>query len=41
MNRFQLQQMLDGVKDQLKSENQKLSDMYLDSKSTIESRAEG
>lgn len=40
MNRFQLQQMLDGVKDQLKSENQKLSDMYLDSKSTIESRAE-
>lgn len=40
MNRFQLQQMLDGVKDQLKSENQKLSDMYLDSKSTIEARAE-
>lgn len=40
MNRFQLQQMFDGVKEQLKAENKKLSDMYLDSKSTLESRAE-
>ncbi len=40
MNRFQLQQMFDGVKEQLKAENKKLADMYLDSKSTLESRAE-
>ncbi|MGL4731261.1 MAG: phage major capsid protein [Clostridium sp.] len=40
MNRFQLQQMMDGVKDQLKSENEKLSNMYMDSKSTITSREE-
>lgn len=40
MNRFQLQQMLDGVKEQLKNENENLSNMYLDSKSTIEARTE-
>lgn len=40
MNRFQLQQMMDGVKEQLKAENKKLADMYLDSKTTLESRAE-
>lgn len=40
MNRFQLQQMIDGVKEQLKAENKKLSDMYVDSKSTLETRAE-
>lgn len=40
MNRFQLQQMIDGVKEQLKIENKKLSDMYIDSKSTLDGRAE-
>lgn len=40
MNRFQLQQMFDGVKAQLKNENKKLSDMYMNSSSTIEARAE-
>lgn len=40
MNRFQLQQMIDGVKDQLKMENSKLANMYMDSKSNIEARAE-
>ncbi|CEK34344.1 putative phage capsid protein,Predicted phage phi-C31 gp36 major capsid-like protein,phage major capsid protein, HK97 family,Phage capsid family [[Clostridium] sordellii] len=40
MNRFQLQQMFDGVKAQLKQENEKLSNMYMDSNSTIESRSE-
>lgn len=40
MNRFQLQQMFDGVKAQLKSEGEKLTNMYMDSSSTIESRAE-
>lgn len=40
MNRFQLQQMLNGVKDQLKNENEKLSNMYMDAGSTMEARAE-
>ncbi|EPZ54719.1 phage prohead protease domain protein [[Clostridium] sordellii ATCC 9714] len=40
MNRFQLQQMFDGVKAQLKQESEKLSNMYMDSNSTIESRSE-
>ncbi len=40
MNRFQLQQMFDGVKAQLKSENEKLSNMYMDSSSTMEARSE-
>lgn len=40
MNRYQLMQMQDGVKEQLKVENKKLEDMYMDSSSTKESRAE-
>lgn len=40
MNRFQLQQMFDGVKAQLKSENEKLANMYMDSSSTMEARSE-
>lgn len=38
MNRFQIQQMLDGVRATLKSENEKLNAMYMDSKSTVEAR---
>ncbi|CZR95555.1 Phage capsid family protein [Clostridioides difficile] len=40
MNRYQLEQMKDGVKEQLKIENENLSKMYLDSKTTIETRQE-
>lgn len=38
MNRFQIQQMLDGVRATLKSENEKLNAMYMESKSTVEAR---
>lgn len=38
MNRFQIQQMLDGVRASLKSENEKLNAMYMDSKSTVDAR---
>lgn len=37
-NRFQLQQMLDGVRATLKQENEKLSAMYADSTTTVETR---
>lgn len=40
MNRFQLQQMFDGVKAQLKSENEKLSNMYMDPSTTMDARSE-
>lgn len=40
MNRYQLEQMKDGVKEQLKIENENLSKMYLDSKTTMEARQE-
>ncbi|MCC0639893.1 phage major capsid protein [Clostridioides sp. ES-S-0049-03] len=40
MNRYQLEQMKDGVKEQLKIENENLAKMYLDSKTTIETRQE-
>lgn len=38
MNRFQIQQMLDGVRASLKNENDKLNAMYMDSKSTVDAR---
>lgn len=38
MNRFQIQQMLDGVRASLKTENEKLNAMYMDSKSTVDAR---
>ena len=38
MNRFQIQQILDGLRSTLKSENEKLNAMYMDSKSTVEAR---
>ena len=38
MNRFQIQQMLDGVRANLKTENEKLNAMYMDSKSTVDAR---
>lgn len=38
MNRFQIQQMLDGVRANLKEENNKLNAMYMDSKSTVDAR---
>lgn len=38
-NRFQLQQMLDGVRASLTSANEKLSTMYEDTTSTIEARS--
>lgn len=38
MNRFQIQQMLDGVRASLKTENEKLNTMYMDSKSTVDAR---
>lgn len=37
-NRFQLQQMLDGVRASLKNENDKLAGMYADTTSTLEAR---
>lgn len=37
-NRFQLQQMLDGVRAALKQENDKLSAMYADSTTNVEAR---
>lgn len=38
MNRYQIQQMLDGVRENLKVANTKLNEMYSDSKTTIEAR---
>ena len=38
MNRFQIQQMLDGVRASLQTENEKLNAMYMDSKSTVDAR---
>ena len=38
MNRFQIQQMLDGVRASLKVENDKLNAMYMDGKSTVDAR---
>ena len=38
MNRFEIQQMLDGVRASLKKENEKLNAMYMDGKTTIEAR---
>ncbi len=38
MNRFQIQQMLDGVRESLKTQNDKLNAMYMDSKSTVDAR---
>lgn len=40
MNRFEIQQMLDGVRASLKKENEKLNAMYMDGKTTIEARNE-
>lgn len=40
MNRFEIQQMLDGVRASLKKANEKLNAMYMDSKTTIEARNE-
>ena len=40
MNRFQLQQLLNGVQSDLKAAANKLNDMYADAKATIEQRAE-
>lgn len=38
MNRFEIQQMLDGVRASLKKENERLNAMYMDSKSTVDAR---
>lgn len=38
MNRFQIQQMLDGVRANLKTENEKLNAMYMDIQSTVDAR---
>ncbi|WWU66129.1 phage major capsid protein [Clostridium baratii] len=38
MNRYEIQLMLDGVRDSLKKENDKLNAMYMDSKTTMEAR---
>lgn len=40
MNRFEIQQMLDGVRASLKKENERLNAMYMDGKTTIEARNE-
>lgn len=40
MNRFEIQQMLDGVRASLKKENEKLNAMYMDGKTIIEARNE-
>lgn len=40
MNRYQLEQMLDGVGQDLKASNEKLANMYADSKTTIDARNE-
>lgn len=40
MNRFQLQQMLNGVQSDLQEAATKLNDMYADAKTTVEQRAE-
>ncbi|UZW13199.1 phage major capsid protein [Clostridium pasteurianum] len=40
MNRYQLEQMLAGIGQDLKAANEKLANMYTDSKTTIESRNE-
>lgn len=38
MNRFEIQQMLDGVRASLKKENERLNAMYMDSKTTVDAR---
>lgn len=40
MNRFKLQQLADGIKAELQASNKKLEDMYTDTTSTAEMRAE-
>lgn len=40
MNRFQLQQMLNGVQSDLQAAAKKLNDMYADAKTTVDERAE-
>ncbi|MCD3211114.1 phage major capsid protein [Clostridium botulinum C/D] len=40
MNRFVLQQTFDGIAEQLRNENKKLTEMYADAKTTLEARNE-
>ena len=40
MNRFEIKQMLDGVREILNKENERLNAMYMDCKTTIEARNE-
>lgn len=40
MNRYQLEQMLAGIGQELRSANEKLASMYADAKSTLEARAQ-
>lgn len=40
MNRYQLEQMLAGIGQELKASNEKLASMYADAKTTLEARSE-